>query len=481
MSDFYGKLNRKMRLAVIFKAFLFGIASGMFAASVYIAVSKLSGAAPYTTASVCIGCVAASVVFAVFMLIAMPTKKRIAAELDKKLGLNEKVQTMVEFSGESGDMVEVQREDTLRILKEAPKKALRSKRAALNCIFPAVAAILLTVSFLLPVIAEPVLPPDDQVDESDIWALTDWHITAVRELIEKIDASQMYESAKLRLTGELEHLLTDLAAVTSKKAMKQRVIDAMVAVDAVTDEINTYTKIAAAMKASPSKTTADFASAIGTPSDPVNETELTALVNSFREETLKSELSSFAFALEAAADSAGVAEGDPLYTAIRESSKLISEYSETAGKADAPSLSSVFEEVARLISLALDGQSINRSVSDSTVDGLMIIFGVEYSELPEELRLRNDGEVGTENNEYEEKDNEDILNPGGLGGGEVIYGSNDLIYYPKDDIYIRYGDVIDEYNGKKTSALEDLPIRDALKDFIDKYFADLYSKKESND
>ncbi|MGM9641583.1 MAG: hypothetical protein ACI3XI_00090 [Eubacteriales bacterium] len=466
---------------MLLRAFLCGIASGMLMAAVYVAVFKLLGNEPDLLAAICAGCGVALFTFALFLLIARPTKRRIAAELDRRLGLNEKVRTMVEFADAEGDMIEVQREDTVCILEAAPKKAFRSRRAALNAIFPAIAAVLLVVSFLLPVIAAPDNPPDDTIDESDLWALTEWHITAVRELIEQIKSSEMYESAKPRLTGELEKLLSDLAPVTSKTAMKQRVITSMVAIDAVADEINTYTKLATALGASSSKTVAEFASAMGVPSDPINETEFAAIVASFKEETLKNELSSFAYALEAAADSAGTENDDLLYTAICESAALLRDYSSKVGTDGAESLSSVFEEVARRISLALDGQGINRSVSNSTIDGLMIIFGVAYGELPEELRVRNDGEVGTEGNEYEEKDNDDILNPGGLGGGEVIYGSNDLIYYPKDDVYIRYGDVIDEYNGKKTSMIEDSPMPDAVKDFIDKYFANLYNKKESND
>jgi predicted transcriptional regulator len=74
----------------------------------------------------------------------------------------------------------------------------------------------------------------------------------------------------------------------------------------------------------------------------------------------------------------------------------------------------------------------------------------------------------------------EVIGGGGKGSGEVIYGSDDAIYYPKDETHVKYGDVIDEYNGQKVTDMEERPLSDEIKAFIDKYFSDLYYKDKND-
>ena len=55
-------------------------------------------------------------VFGVLFLIMFPRRLKVAKRLDKELELNQKVQTMVEYKDKEGFMINIQREDTLRIL-----------------------------------------------------------------------------------------------------------------------------------------------------------------------------------------------------------------------------------------------------------------------------------------------------------------------------------------------------------------------------
>ncbi|MBR5798061.1 MAG: hypothetical protein IKY29_03815, partial [Clostridia bacterium] len=75
---------------------------------------------------------------------------------------------------------------------------------------------------------------------------------------------------------------------------------------------------------------------------------------------------------------------------------------------------------------------------------------------------------------------DEVIGGGGKGSGEVIYGSDDAIYYPKDETHVKYGDVIDEYNGQKVTDMQERPLSDELKSFIDKYFSDLYYKDKND-
>ncbi len=68
-------------------------------------------------AAVGVGAVIAAAIF----LFAYPTTKRFAKRLDKQYALGERVQTMVEYSLETGAVVQLQREDTRRVLSTLPK------------------------------------------------------------------------------------------------------------------------------------------------------------------------------------------------------------------------------------------------------------------------------------------------------------------------------------------------------------------------
>ena len=80
----------------------------------------------------------------------------------------------------------------------------------------------------------------------------------------------------------------------------------------------------------------------------------------------------------------------------------------------AGTLTRVFEAAAEQMGLAMQQQGINRQTTDDVVEGLMAIFGIEWSELPDELRYSDDDEAATEDNEYEETEDE-ILGSGGKG------------------------------------------------------------------
>ncbi|MBR5616150.1 MAG: hypothetical protein IKW66_04955, partial [Clostridia bacterium] len=157
--------------------------------------------------------------------------------------------------------------------------------------------------------------------------------------------------------------------------------------------------------------------------------------------------------------------------------KTVDEFSE---EENATALTRTFESAAEKMSLALSWQGINRTTTDTVNNELMSIFGIAWNELPDELKYPDNEEASTEDNEYEEKEDEIYGEDGGKGSGEVIYGSDDAIYYPKDETHVKYGDVIDEYNGQKVTDMQERPLSDELKSFIDKYFSDLYYKDKND-
>ncbi len=478
MKNRYSKLNKKLRFAAVLKCALLAFALGMITFSAIVIGYKVVTLQPDMTIAAGAGALTAIAVFAIAFAINFPTEKRIAKKLDSRLAMNEKIQTMVEFKNEQGDMFQIQREDTENKLGETPKKNFRNKKAWVNAVLPLIAAIALVASLSIPV--RPASTPVDPgtLGESDVWALTEWQITAVKELIDEVKASSLAEEGKTDVVESLETMLEDLGHVTSKTKMKQTVIAVMVDISKVANELNSFSTIIGTLKISDNNHVKMLSEAIGSPADPIIEGKYQSLRVSFPKENYSSSISAFASALESAVKLSGVTGDDAFYAALADFAKNAAEYSAGAdqlGDAEKESgLTTVFEKAAEKISNALDQQNINRSTCDNANERLMEIFEIQYAELPEELRSAGSGEAGTEKEDYNDKKEDDIVHSGGLGGGEILYGSNDEIYDRDSESHVQYGSVINDYDVKKATELNERPLSDEMKEMIEDYFESLF-------
>ena len=154
MGQRFKKLEKKIRRATIIKFSALGLSLGVLVAAVLAIAQKLMMNAPNLILCIGLGACVAIVSAFIALLLAFPTQKRIAKQLDDHLALNEKVQTMVAFQEEQGAILEIQRQDTERILSETSMKRLRRKRALLNLVLPLLACAVLATSVLMPVRAE---------------------------------------------------------------------------------------------------------------------------------------------------------------------------------------------------------------------------------------------------------------------------------------------------------------------------------------
>ncbi len=390
---------------------------------------------------------------------------------------------MIAFRSEETAMADLQREDTENRLREVKGKQLRSKRAWMNLIAPVLAIALLVAAFAVPLrTVEPQLPPQGE-PEDDLWSLEEWQVIRMRSLIESVRASDMVESGKETVVSILEELLSSLEPVKSRAEMKTLVIDSMLRIDRVTNGINTFTSVIKELRGSSNAKVGELAEALGVPSDPIVESKYQALKAGFTKEGLNDDFVGFARELAIAVNAIGVAEDDALYLSLKGFSDNVSAFAQAGADIDdeafASEVSALFESGAESISSALSQQGKNRSVTDSANRELMDIFDIEWSELPEELKAPDGEEAGTVDGEYEEKDDEELKSDsGGFGGGEVIYGSNDTIYDPDDAKHISYGEVIDKYDGKKTTELDERELSDEIREWIDDYFSGLYYSEE---
>ena len=145
--------------------------------------------------------------------------KKIAVRLDGEFRLNERIQTALLYQNKEGEIIDLQREDTVAALKSTKKLAFCN--LALTIVL---AALLLVGVCALPVVAvyanpdrapeaqEPVDPPRD---------LTDWEWEALDELIDHVKASEKADpNAKSGMVNELEGLRALLVDGVSESSLQ---------------------------------------------------------------------------------------------------------------------------------------------------------------------------------------------------------------------------------------------------------------------
>ena len=66
------------------------------------------------------------------------------------------------------------------------------------------------------------------------------------------------------------------------------------------------------------------------------------------------------------------------------------------------------------------------------------------------------------------------MGSGGLGTGDFIYGSNDLVFDPYTGTYRPYGEIINDYFVKANEQITDGKTSDEIADAVEEYFDMLF-------
>ena len=128
MSEHFLKFKKRFTAFRIIKSAMVGVSTGLAFGGLWLMLIRLAiiGLSPITSLFVGIG--STSVAFVLMLLLSKRSDKSLAEELDMLFGLNARVQTMVEYIGESGEMIRMQREDTDIALSTIPLKSYKFER-----------------------------------------------------------------------------------------------------------------------------------------------------------------------------------------------------------------------------------------------------------------------------------------------------------------------------------------------------------------
>lgn len=476
----YVRFKKKLRRNALIKSLIFGLSCGLLSAAGVILYQKQMTIRPELWLYLPIGAGVALVVGLAAFLILRPSEGKIAHKLDRDLDLGEKVQTMLAFEHENSDMLTLQREDADRRLQEAPKRAVRNKHAWIHAFAPVLACALLTVAIITPVkAAEP-----EPVEPEPPFELSSWQETALTELIEEVRASDMESAPKNAVIGELETLLNGLRVTSTESDMKAMVITVISNLNSIIREHNSANTFSPCLSVSEHEDVAAMAMAMDMLSGLEIREALADAREKLRVEEVAEPLKAYADALVDVLTVAGdnqVPENDEMYTEIEAFAATLSalhrqldDYTRDWAQTQ---LDNAFNDAADQMNDALFTQYTNKDVKDMTVARLMEIFGISADELPEEEKVQLPN-ANDEPDDDDQKDEEEKGDQGGVGNMEVLYGSDDQVYDPKNNQHVKYGDIINEYYAGVTEKMIDGQIPDTLEQFITDYFATLYDGSE---
>ena len=475
MSKGFLKFKRKIAAAAILKSILFGVSLGALAFSLMLIARKLFTFDPKLLLCAAVGAGVTVISAVIAFIVLRPTDKRVAIKLDTELGLGEKVQTMLSFRNESGDVIELQRKDADERLLASPRGSVKIWHVYKHVIAPVLACALTVTAFIVPA---KVVTPSEVPEEPD-YLLSDWQAAALAELIEDVRKSEMEDSPKQLIITELEALLAILLDDIAEKEsdVRDRVVALILKTREIADKANSYDEIGESLEAQSLTEVQRFGDGISALNGLKVRDELAKARESFKShDTLAALLKDTVSQIRSALTLSGTESADALHAATLAFAagleKLIDDMPQyTQGWAQSE-LDLIFDRCANAVNNALLVQKNNKEVAEYTEDRLIEIFKVE---LPSDEK---DGD-GNGDGPNDENTEDDPLQDGGLGSGNIVYGSDDLIYYPDENAHIVYGNVINDCFSVVDRLLLDGNASDEMEKFIRDYFTYLYDGTEN--
>ena len=463
MSKSFLKFKRKVRVQSILSAVLLGLGTGITAFAVITAVMKLlDREVTPLYYGICIG--GAFIVATVLYFLFMPSDKRLAKRLDITYTLDEKVSTMVELREQTDGFAILQREDADRRLGEMPKRALRSRTLIAGILVLAMSLALTVGALLIPAKAETPEAPIDEFDKQ-------WLITAIGELITAVENSYVEEDLKESTLAELKDLLSFVEGSQFLSEMKREAVKTVIAINSALRKANSVEAISEQFAKSSDAELVKLGKELAALSGSGSKKALEALGDKISDLD-PSDAVFIADEIDAYLGMSGVRSDDGVYMMFK---SLVAAVKSSSSNAD-----DKFDAEAKNLSSAVILQNVNRTTIDTVINKLCSLFGITEEDITAEdpdadIALRDPADheqVPDEGTEGEEPDTN--IGSGGLGTGEIIYGSDDLVFDPDTNTYRPYGEIINEYFAKINEYVTDGKTSEEISAAIDEYFGALF-------
>ncbi len=411
--------------------------------------------------------------FGISFLIFFPRRLKVAKRLDKELNLNQKVQTMVEFEKEESPMIKLQREDTLNILSNISIKKFAMKFSLFIFVLVGFALILGVTVVAVETYEEPpvVTPGKDEPK----YNLDNWTVRALLDLIEVVEKSNVQEDLKTPVIKDLENLLDVLETVEFEYEMIEQVNTVINDVDHRLDVANSCNEIFTELKSSESPIVRELVTQINA----LNITNVNNTVENFYiylcgdSSTINEAITAIDSDFRLVITKSNLNQNDPL---VKELLDFAQELSDSANANDV--VLAINKHKDNIVNLVKQ-QTENKNIMTFVIDQLRIIFGLN-SNNPGEDDGTGDINNPTVNPIDPPKVNENE-NQGGYGSGEVLFGSDDIMFDIEKGS-VKYGEVITKYYGELVGMFNDGTIPEEYKEVFEQYFKTLFGliEEENN-
>lgn len=517
MSENFNAIKRKYKIAAIIASALLGACCGVFLCCVLVIIFKLCAIELFWAIYIPIAIALAAACFFPFWALLKPTDKKIAKKLDSRFALNEKAQTMVEFSTSEQPMAVLQREKADQALGEVVKERVDIKQFLKFLFIPVIALAMLFIGIFVPQ-RKSTNEPVFNVSETQIISLT--------KLIEDVDGSELGEDIKVPAVATLNSLLDGLKHEQPQSQMRAAVISSVKIIDNLVASANSYRNIYNSLSQHSDLPKLSYALASGvtyyTSSGQVNsmavvksrymtadaqiETALTRWQSAFMQkfekevasdvegegsemvllsvEEAASVLSSYAAALDNRLKVTVYANRtenpDPLFTVFSGlQTGLASVAANTVNVTDKGFNANIVAECDKFVKSAIGPmmeQSYSLMMDEYIRTELARIFRLSLADFGDSQAV-----VTPESPGNDDPGGETGSGNAGYGKGDLVYGSDDLIlnyeYDGSEGVpkQVAYGEVLKHYNGIVEEMTASGACPEDIAAYLTQYFRLLYS------
>ena len=491
--------NRALKIRLV-KSVFAGVGVGLFVTGLLLLLSKFEVLTLRPVFSILIGVFSALLVGGVLCLVLYKPDSALAAVLDRRFGLDERVETMLQYKEETSPIHLLQREDTEARLSAISPKEFKFERLWLYILIPILGALMLTASFIFS--PESEQPPEE---EELPFALTEMQIAAVEELIAYVRDSEMKSPYKENVMLSLDALLDELADVATVSEKDELVGATIKYVSEETDKTSYAVELMAELWASDVTSVRRFAQAMNYYGWPKADewdkfsSQITTLRTTFvhtdilaenpDEEKMVTETAELftktSAGISAAILSSGIPADDELaavllrYATANETNddgtrvfgfSRLAEYINEVGYTDAErELDATFTALNGELFRALSHHRENTSTGEYVMKRLSEIFGCALPGYERPVFYETSGSTSTAPGNEEEGGSS-----GSIGSG-TVYGSDDLVLDPDTNTYVEYGTLLDKYYAIMFGKLQNGDYTEDEKAAMEKYFNILYA------
>ena len=505
MGEGFKKFKKRATLSAILKSAIVGVFCALLAIGLALLIVKAKGVRKEWYLYVIAGACALCAGFGVTFLFTVQGDKKLAKRIDGDYALNEKVQTMVEFSGQEGAILGLQRKDANETLKNLPRKKPSFKRIWQYIAVSVVGCAVFVTGVIFPSRYTPTIPADG-------FEIDPWQSVALSQLVAEVNGSELEEKVKTPVSEALGTLLEELKSENSGSSMRRKVTETVKTTDEAVIAANTYRDIATAMhEAEVREKLNSFKSAIIKAAEAHGDRSKITSIQSVSEIAEKSEenigaaLGVFVKAFETSVNDcaandklAGVVadfrgalnlsmddetlyekmQNDTLYLALSEFSSNLGGVEEGYKGESLSNLRQYVQEACEsFVSAAQDPlatQCYNNAMDAYVRNRLAEIFKVHFDDFAG-LNL-------TDGSDDDGSDDDNKGNTGGAGDNENV-GNDEKVFDPVNEEYLRFIDLWAKgelgYEKKVKDYIDSLEDPE-LKEYLENYFHEITQEKKDD-